>query len=198
MIAKASKEKKATSIALIAMLVVSSIVVAIPAESVLAKQELSWAQIVEDAQYGWNGLINLRDRYSPQGIDLVPDYNANTNEVSDTLGFGLLDASLWMYQITGDTAYLDQARLVADDVEAYMLNDKGIMCAYSRTSGQDCSAPTSNRNAVTAVAKLALLDPYYIPLVEKLADAMIKYEINTNTDIFYQSIFPNGDGSPMK
>ena len=40
MIAKASKEKKATSIALIAMLVVSSVVVAVPAESVLAKQEL--------------------------------------------------------------------------------------------------------------------------------------------------------------
>ncbi len=160
-----------------------------------AQDEPSWIQIVEDAKYAWNGLIRLRDQYSPEGMDLVVGYNSHTNEASETLGFGLLDASLWMYLITGNLAYLRQARLVADDIETYLLNDKDIVCMYNRHTGRLDFLATSNRGALAAVAKLAYYDDGYNVLVEKLADAMIRYEISPDTNLFYKTVFPNGSAA---
>jgi hypothetical protein len=78
----------------------------------------------------------------------------------------MLDASLWMYQITGDKFYID-----------YIKNGFG-------------DAPldgTDRRVALTVLARLAMVDASYAGQVGKTADAMMKEEIDPATNLFYAS-----------
>ena len=75
--------------------------------------QITWDRVVEDSKHSWDGLIAIRDSFSPEGVDLTAYYNAETGAIVPHLRFALLDASIWMYLITQDEVYLEQARKVA-------------------------------------------------------------------------------------
>lgn len=161
-------------------------------EQVTYDNKISWKDVVDDANYAWKGSMNLKDLFVPSDIDLTIDYNSHNGDALLLLDYSLLDSSIWMYLITGDKIYLEQARAVADDIEQYLLSDNDIVQAVSRIHGPMDSFETTNRNALLAVSKLALLDPNYQELTQKLANSMIHYEIDSNTNLFYTGVFSNG------
>ena len=46
----------------------------------------------------------------------------------------------------------------------------------------------TNQIILSDIAKLALVDSSYAQLTKTLADAVIEYEINSETDLFYSSV----------
>ena len=154
--------------------------------------QITWERVVNDSKHAWNGLITIRDLYSPQDVDLTVEYNSHTGKKSANLRFWLLDASLWMYLITGDEEYLKQARKVADDIDMYLVNEKNLVHVYLVQQYPLESHQSTNKYVLESVSKLALIDPNYNYLVEKLADGMIRYEIEPNTNLIHTYVFPNG------
>jgi len=97
-----------------------------------------------------------------------------------------------MYLITQDEVYLEQARKVADDIDKYLLSEKNILHVYHIDQYPMESVYVTNKYGLESVTKLALLDPNYNELVEKLADALIQYEISPKTNLIHDFVFPNG------
>lgn len=104
---------------------------------------LGWDEIVSDTRHSWFWTQN-----------------------ADPYGADMLDASLWMYQITGDKFYLD-----------YIRNGFGD----SPLEGTD------RRQAVIVLAKLAMADSHYAGQAGGMADAMMEQEIDPATGLFYAS-----------
>ena len=154
--------------------------------------QITWDRVVEDSKHAWDGLIAIKDLYSPEDVDLTVSYNSHTGQTSSNLRFFLLDASIWMYLITEDEEYLEQARKVADDIEKYLLSEKNLVRVYHVNQYPIESHPSTNKYVLESVSKLALLDPNYNELVSKLADAMIQYEIESKTNLIHSYVFPNG------
>ena len=154
--------------------------------------QITWDRVVEDSKHSWDGLIAIRDSFSPEGVDLTAYYNAETGAIVPHLRFALLDASIWMYLITQDEVYLEQARKVADDIDKYLLSEKNILHVYHINQYPMESVYVTNKYGLESVSKLALLDPNYNELVEKLADALIQYEISPKTNLINDFVFPNG------
>jgi hypothetical protein len=74
-----------------------------------------------------------------------------------------------MYKITHNQTYLAYARAAADSLKEYMLNDKGIIRNYSHKMGASDSDPTDlNFYLLPAISDLAIYDPSYKPLAEKV------------------------------
>jgi len=150
----------------------------------------SWEQLVNDAKHAWDGSIMLREMNVEEGLHFGIRYDAVSDKVIPMLDVTLLDSAIWMYLITGDEYYLKEASSIADDIEKYRINDKNIMSASVIFEPQKYS--TTNRYSLIDISKLALLNPSYSYLVEKMGDAMIKYEINPKTNLFYESVSLNG------
>ena len=104
---------------------------------------LGWDEIVADARHSWFW-----------------------TQIADPYSASMIDASLWMYQITGDEFYID----------------------YIKSGFGDAPLEgTDRRLAVTFLARLAVVDRSYVGQVSKTADAMMKEEIDSGTNLFYAS-----------
>ena len=164
----------------------------------ISSSNVSWNRIWNDANYARTGLIQLRDSFSPPTSNLTVIYDSLKDEDVGRYEFGLLDSSLWSYLITGDDQYLIDAKMVADDIEKYMITRDDVKI-YLTVTGDKKSFyrvwefPTENRYLIISLSRLAMIDDNYSELVSKLTDAMIRNEINSETNLFYTSIYPKGE-----
>lgn len=153
------------------------------------RKEIPWDYAYECAEHGFNGAIDLTKAYGK--YNLTPYYDAKKGP-SDWLYPALLPASLSMYKITRDKIYLDCARSTALGIERCMLNDKGIITMYSRKNGPSNTQPTNfNNYLLPSIAELAIYDPSFSPLAEKVAGGIINFGLSPK-DLPYGSIYPSG------
>ena len=153
------------------------------------RKEITWDYAVESAEHGFNGTLFLTEKYGR--YNLTPSFDAKMGP-SDSLEPSLLQDSLSMYKITHNQTYLAYARAAADSLKEYMLNDKGIIRNYSRKTGASDSDPTDlNFYLLPAIDDLAIYDPSYKPLAEKVAYGIVHYGLSEK-DIPYGAIYPNG------
>jgi len=153
------------------------------------RKEITWDYAVESAEHGFNGTLLLTEKYGR--YNLTPSFDAKKGP-SDSLGPAILQDSLSMYKITHNQTYLAYARAAADSLNEHMVNDKGIIRNYSHKTGASDSDPTdSNFYLLPAVADLAMYDPSYKPLAEKVAYGIVRYGLS-DKDIPYGTIYPNG------
>jgi len=159
------------------------------------RKEITWDYAVESAEHGFNGTLYLTKNYGK--FNLTPSFDAKMGP-SDCLGPAILQDSLSMYKITHNQTYLAYARAAADSLNEHMVNDKGIIRNYSRKTGASDSDPTdSNFYLLPAVADLAIYDPSYKPLAEKVAYGIVRYGLS-DKDIPYGTIYPNGTVADTK
>jgi hypothetical protein len=153
------------------------------------RMEVTWDYVYDCAEHGFNGSLSITKKYGK--YNLTPTYDIN-NGSSDELYPSLLPAALSMYKITGERRYLKYAEGTANAIEERMLNGKNIMRMYSRTRGPGDTEPTDlNYYFLASVAELAIYDPSYRHLAQRVADGIISYGLSKN-DIPYGSIYPNG------
>ncbi len=153
------------------------------------KKEITWDDAVECSDHGFNGTLLLTKKYGKN--NLTPQYDANKGP-STWLYPDLLSAGLSMYKITHRQEYMDYARRAADSLAQLMLNDKNIIRMYSRDRGASELKPTSlNYYLLPTVADLAIYDPSYRPLAQRIADGIIDYGIS-KSNIPYGALYPSG------
>ena len=159
------------------------------------KYLLDWDTVVLDAKYAYDGSINIQRKFFDY-VDYTVKYDISKNHVVDLSEPTLLRASTWLYQITGDEQYIENAGYVADRIKQSYLYQTGIVIEahpFSKTTKFEDGH--TNRAILSSVAKLALIDSDYIPLTRTLADAIMEYEINHETDLFYTNV--TLDGKPV-
>jgi hypothetical protein len=149
----------------------------------------SWESFAKDAKHSWDGQELLKKRYSPyQHLPLL--YSDVVKESHTLITYEILDAAIGMYLLTGDRQYLNEALSIADEIEKLMINDSFVLL---EVPSDNMLPMTTNRVALNYVAHLSLLDGSKTELVEKLAEPILKYSINNNTNLFYESTFYNGN-----
>ena len=79
----------------------------------IEKYLLDWDTVITDSRYAYDGSIRLQSKFFDH-VDYTIKYNAATNTVYDISEPTLLEASVWLYQITGDEIYLENAGYVAN------------------------------------------------------------------------------------
>jgi hypothetical protein len=159
------------------------------------RKEITWDYAVEGAEHGFNGTLYLTEKYGK--YNLTPSFDAKMGP-SDSLMPSLLQDSLSMYKITHNQTYLAYARSAADSLKEHMLNDKGIIRNYSHKMGASDSDPTDlNFYLLPAISDLAIYDPSYKPLAEKVAYGIVRYGLSKK-DIPYGAIYPNGTVAETK
>jgi hypothetical protein len=150
---------------------------------------ITWDYAYRYGKHGVNGAFLLTQLFGKH--NLTPTYDAKTGP-SDWLYPTLLHDALSMYKITQDKKYLDYARGSADSIKIYMLNEKDIIRMYSYRNGTSDTEPTNlNFYVLPSIAELALYDPSYRPLAERVADGIINYGIS-KSNIPYRKIYPQG------
>ena len=156
---------------------------------------LDWDTIVNDSLYAYDGSVRLQSKFFDY-VDYTIKYNAVTNTVYDNSEPTLLEASVWLYQITGDENYLENAGHVANVIEEFYLYESGIvMNVHPMTNTFNIDEGHTNSYDLTNVAKLALVDSNYAQLTKTIADAVIEHEINHETEFFYDMV--TLDGEPL-
>ena len=161
----------------------------------IEKYLLDWDTIVNDSKYAYDGSIEIQSRFFNY-VDYIVKYDAAGNFVYDNAEPSLLEASVWMYQITGHEKFLQNARHVANIIEEYYLYDSGIvMNAHPLSNTVKIEERHTNQEILSDVAKLALVDSNYVQLTKTIADAVIKHEINHETELLYDWV--SLDGEPI-
>ena len=156
---------------------------------------LDWDTIVNDSKYAYDGSIRLQSKFFDY-VNYTVKYDASKGVLLDLSEPTLLRASTWLYQITGNEIYLQNAGRVADIIEDVYLYQSGIVIeAHPFTKTVKVEDGHTNRAILPSVAKLALLDSNYIPLTKTLADAIMEHEINHKTELFYGEV--TLDGKPV-
>ena len=116
----------------------------------------------------------------------------NNSIVDDSLPT-LLRGSVWMYQITGNEQFLQNAGTVIDTIEGVYLHPSGIiMKAHPISKTVNINEAHTNRNILSDVAQLAFVDSNYIELTKKIANALVEHEINHETELFYDGVTLEG------
>ncbi len=157
-------------------------------ESKVDSSLFSWESFSKDAKYSWDGQELLKKKFSPyQHLPLM--YSDVVKESHTLISYDILDAAIGMYMITGDQKYLNEALSIADEIEKLMINDIFVPLEVPR---ENMIPQTTNRVALNYVAHLSLLDESKTELVKKLADSILKYSINNNTNLFYESNYYDG------
>ncbi len=155
----------------------------------LGRKEITWDYAVKSAEHGFNGTLYITQKYGK--YNLTPSYDA-AKGASEKFLPSLLQDSLTMYKITHNQTYLAYARSAADSLKEHMLNDKGIIRSYSSKTGANDSDPNDlNFYLLPSIAELAIYDPSYKPLAEKVANGIVRYGLSEK-DIPYGAIYPNG------
>jgi hypothetical protein len=154
----------------------------------------SWKSFSNDAKHSWDGQKLLKNKYSPyQYLPLM--YTDVLKEANAFITYDILDAAIGMYMITGDQKYLNEASLITDEIEKLMIDDKFVPIDVPR---ENMIPQTTNRVILNYISHLSLLDENRTELVKKLADTTIKYSVNKNTNLFYESNFFDGTpGGPL-
>ena len=159
----------------------------------IEKYLLDWDTIITDSRYAYDGSIRLQSKFFDY-VDYTIKYNAATNTAYDISEPTLLEASVWLYQITGDENYLENAGYVANVIEEFYLYESGIVTkGHPLSKTVDVGEKQTNQEILFSVAKLALMDSNYVQLTKTLADAVIEYEINHETDLFYSRVTLEGE-----
>ena len=161
----------------------------------IEKYLLDWDTIVNDSKYAYDGSINLQLKFFNY-VDYTVRYNAAEDTVFDNSEPTLLRAGVWLYQITGDEKFLNNAGYIADVIEKFYLYESGIVIPshpFSKTV--KVNEKHTNQEILSDVANLALVNSNYAQLTKTLADAVIEYEINQETDLFYT--FVTLEGEPL-
>ena len=156
-----------------------------------SKEDLSlfsWESFAKDGKYSWNGQELLKKKF-PTYQHLPLRYDDVEKKPVDMIELNILDAAIGMYLITGNQHYLNEASSIADEIEKSMINDSFVLLEVPR---KNMVPLTTNREALNHIAKLALLDSSKTELVKKLADSLLKYSIDNNTNLFYDSTLYNG------
>jgi hypothetical protein len=161
----------------------------------IEKYLLDWDTIVNDSKYAYDGSIKLQNKFFDY-VNYTVEYNAADGYVTDESEPTLLWAGVWLYQITGDKHYLENAGYVADVIERVFLYESGIvMQAHPLSMTVKTSEAHTNLDILPGVAKLALVDSNYVQLTKTITDAFIEHEINHETDLFYS--FVTLEGKPL-
>jgi len=154
---------------------------------------LDWDTIVNDSKYAYDGSVRLQSKFFGY-VNYTVKYNAADNYIYDDSEPTLLRAGVWLYQITGDEQFLQNARSIADLIEESYLYSSGIvMNVHPLTNTVKISETHTNQSILSDVAQLALVDSNYVQLTKTLADAVIEHEINHETELFYDSVTLEGE-----
>jgi len=154
---------------------------------------LDWDTIVNDSKYAYDGSVRLQSKFFGY-VNYTVKYNAADNYIYDDSEPTLLRAGVWLYQITGDEQFLQNARIIADLIEESYLYSSGIvMNVHPLTNTVKISETHTNQSILSDVAQLALVDSNYVQLTKTLADAVIEHEINHETELFYDSVTLEGE-----
>ena len=161
----------------------------------IEKYLLDWDTIVYDSKYAYDGSIKMQSEFFDY-VNYTVRYNAAKDTISDMSEPTLLWAGVWLYQITGDKHYLENAGYIADVIDRVFLYESGIvMRAHPLSMTVKTSEAHTNLDILPGVAKLALVDSNYVQLTKTITDAFIEHEINHNTDLFYS--FVTLEGKPL-
>ena len=156
---------------------------------------LDWDTIVRDSMYAYDGSIKVQSKFFDY-VNYTVRYDTVKNNIADYSDPTLLRAGVWLYQITGNEKFLQNAGIVADVIEELYLTDLGIvMNVHPITTVVEVDEAHTNQEILGQVAKLALVDSNYTELTKTLADAVIEHEVNHETDLFYT--FVTLDGKPV-
>ena len=158
----------------------------------IEKHLLDWDTIVNDSKYANDGSIRLQKTFFDY-VNYTVKYNAADNFVFDNSLPYLLRASVWLYQITGIEQFLQNAGQVANVVEGVYLYESGIVTnAHPFSKTVKVEEKHTNQEILSDVARLALVDSNYVQLTKTIANAFIEYEINHETELFYNGVTLEG------
>lgn len=158
----------------------------------IEKYILDWDTIVNDSKYANDGSIRLQKTFFDY-VNYTVKYNAADNFVYDNSLPYLLRSSVWLYQITGIEQFLQNAGQVANVVEGVYLYESGIVTnAHPFSKTVKVEEKHTNRQILIDVARLALVDSNYVQLTKTIANAFIEYEINHETELFYNGVTLEG------
>ena len=158
----------------------------------IQKHLLDWDTIVDDSIYAYDGSIMLQQKFFDY-VNYSVRYDAKNNSIVDDSLPTLLRGSVWMYQITGNEQFLQNAGTVIDTIEGVYLHPSGIiMKAHPISKTVNINEAHTNRNILSDVAQLAFVDSNYIELTKKIANALIEHEINHETELFYDGVTLEG------
>ena len=156
---------------------------------------LDWDTIVSDSVYAYDGSIRMHSKFF-DSVNYTVEYNVSTGSIRDSSKPTLLESGVWLYQITGHEQFLSNSRSVANLIEESYLYNSGIVSnVHPLTNVVKVGEKHTNQEILCDVAKLALVDSNYTQLTKTLADAVIEYEINHETDLFYS--FVTLEGEPL-
>ena len=158
----------------------------------IEKHLLDWDTIVNDSKYANDGSIRLQKTFFDY-VNYTVKYNAADNFVFDNSLPYLLRASVDLYQITGIEQFLQNAGQVANVVEGVYLYESGIVTnAHPFSKTVIVEEKHTNQEILSDVARLALVDSNYVQLTKTIANAFIEYEINHETELFYNGVTLEG------
>ena len=159
------------------------------------KHLLDWDTVVNDSLYAYDGSIKLQKKFFDY-VNYTVKYNASIGVAVDESEPTLLESAVWLYQITGHERFLKNAGIVADVIKKDFLHESGIVLnSHPFSTTVKSNEAHTNQTILSDMAKLALIDPNYVQLTKTLADAVIEYEINHETDLFYT--FVTLEGEPL-
>ena len=159
----------------------------------IEKYILDWDTVVNDSVYAYEGSIRLQSKFFDY-VNYTVKYDISKDFVYDYSEPTLLESGVWLYQITGHENFLSNARTIADLIEESYLYNTGIVAnVHPISNTMNIDEEHSNQVILCDVAKLALLDSNYVQLTKTLADAVIEYEINHETELLYSSVTLEGE-----
>ena len=160
---------------------------------IIGKALLGWDTIVNDSKYAYDGSMILQDVILGDSTTFSIKFNASNNHIIDLATPTFLESGVWLYQITGDEMFLQNARQTAIEIQNEHLSDSGVVLNVHPNSPTFINEHHSNQDILSDVAKLALVDSTFTPLTKTLADEIIENEINHETELFYSSVSVLGE-----
>ena len=159
----------------------------------IEKYLLDWDTVVNDSLYAYEGSIKVQLKFF-DFVNYTVKYDMSKGLVYDYSEPTLLESGVWLYQITGHEQFLHNARIIADLIEESYLYDSGIVKNVHPISNTiNVEEAHTNQIILCDIAKLALVDSNYVQLTKTLADAVIEYEINHETELFYTFVTLEGE-----
>jgi len=160
----------------------------------IEKHLLDWDTVVNDSTYAYTGSIKLQKKFFDYDVNYTVRYDASKGVIDDESEPTLLESGIWLYQITGREQFLDNSRTISNLIEESYLYHSGIvMNIHPLTNTLNINESHTNRNILSDVAQLALLDSNYAQLTKTLADAFIEHEVNHETELFYDAVTLEGE-----
>jgi len=158
----------------------------------IEKHLLDWDTVVDDSRYAYHGSVRLQKEFFDY-VNYTVRYDVKNNALLDESKPYLLEGSLWLYQITGQERFLDNARIITNIIEAEYLYHSGIvMNVHPLSNTLNVNEPHTNQKILSDVAQLAFVDSNYIQLTKTIANTFIEYEINPETELFYDTVTLEG------